>query len=204
MADSGKALSARWPMPPVLLVPAFTELPAWRRRQHMVGMLVLLGGQGRHLGGRSPVPRRAEVEGWTGKGGGSRPGGHPRAQVSESGKRRMWLELGGEGEDEEGARPVQNEEVGFCPGSKRWKAWPDPPAWGESPWPQEALPLVSRGQLVDLWKVWGLPVPSQVVVGWTREPEQRVGKGFAPSEMGHPAWGKQPQAPGLEQERQAV
>lgn len=30
----------------------------------------------------------------------------------------MWLELGGEGEDEEGARPVQNEEVGFCPGSK--------------------------------------------------------------------------------------
>ena len=38
-----------------------------------------------------------------------------RSQKLEKG---TWLEPGGEGEDEEGAGPVQNEEVGFCPGSK--------------------------------------------------------------------------------------
>ena len=63
VADSGEALSSRWPMPPVLLVPAFTELPAWQKWQHTVGMLALLGGQGRRLGGWAPIPRRAEVEG---------------------------------------------------------------------------------------------------------------------------------------------
>ena len=108
-ADSGEALSSQWPMPPVLLVPAFTELPAWWRWQHTVGMLALSGG-------RAPAPARLRLKDEQGREGGVQTWRAPRGLGL-----RNWNKAhvaGGEGEDEEGAGPVQDEEVGFCPGSK--------------------------------------------------------------------------------------
>lgn len=151
MADSGEALSSRWPMPPVLLVPAFTELPAWRRWQHTVGMLALSGGQGKRLGGRAPAPAGLRLKDEQGREGGIQTWRAPRGLGLRNWKKaRGWsLEV-----------RVRMKRV---PGQYRMRRLasvleakmegPDPPAWGKRPWPQEALPLVSRGQLLDLWEV---------------------------------------------------
>lgn len=109
------------------------------------------GGQGKRLGGRAPAPAGLRLKDEQGREGGIQTWRAPRGLGLRNWKKaRGWsLEV-----------RVRMKRV---PGQYRMRRLasvleakmegPDPPAWGKRPWPQEALPLVSRGQLLDLWEV---------------------------------------------------